>query len=105
MTTTTAVQRLFLSSAHFAVVGASADRSKFGNKVLRWYMTHGLDVVPINPVSRSVMSCCVQRLMEISKKLAQVEGLNTIGGLDDLPSPTSTSVSIITPPSVCAQAV
>jgi hypothetical protein len=39
--------------------------------------------------------------MEISKKLDQVEGLNAISGLDNLPYPSSTSVSIITPPSVC----
>lgn len=44
----------------------------------------------------------VRSLMEISKKLDQVEGLNTIDSLDDLPSPSSTSVSIITPPSVCS---
>jgi hypothetical protein len=32
----------------FAVVGASADRGKFGNKVLRCYQKRGYPCVPIN---------------------------------------------------------
>ncbi|NTW85299.1 MAG: CoA-binding protein, partial [Holophagaceae bacterium] len=31
----------FLASDSFAVVGASVDRSKYGNKVLRCYQQHG----------------------------------------------------------------
>lgn len=50
MSTTPALQHLFISSKSFAVLGASADRSKYGNKVLLWYQSHGLDVVPIHPV-------------------------------------------------------
>ena len=36
----------FLASKRFAVVGASQDRTKYGNKVLRVYMQNDLDVVP-----------------------------------------------------------
>ncbi len=32
-----------------AVVGASNDRSKFGNKALRAYRDQGYEVIPINP--------------------------------------------------------
>jgi predicted CoA-binding protein len=39
----------FLKSPPFAVVGASPDRAKYGNKVLRCYLQHGLPVVAINP--------------------------------------------------------
>jgi uncharacterized protein len=37
-----------------AVVGASADRGKFGNKAVRAFLAAGDDVVPINPHEREV---------------------------------------------------
>jgi len=39
----------FLAAGSFAVVGASKDRGKFGNKVLRAYQESGLPVVGIHP--------------------------------------------------------
>ncbi len=39
----------FLGGKHFAVVGASQDRSKYGNKVLRVYQQNDRNVVPVNP--------------------------------------------------------
>jgi len=39
----------FLAVGSFAVVGASADRAKYGNKVLRCYAQHGLPVVAVHP--------------------------------------------------------
>ena len=39
----------FLSARAFGVVGASADRDKYGNKVLRCYLQHGHRAVPVNP--------------------------------------------------------
>ena len=44
----------FLASGPFAVVGASTDRSKYGNKVLRCYQQHGHEVYPINPKAPEV---------------------------------------------------
>ena len=37
-----------------AVVGASSDRRKFGNKALRAFLAEGHQVVPINPNEREV---------------------------------------------------
>jgi hypothetical protein len=37
-----------------AVVGASSDRSKFGNKALRAFQAEGYRVIPINPNEREV---------------------------------------------------
>ncbi|HLQ38314.1 MAG TPA: CoA-binding protein, partial [Planctomycetota bacterium] len=39
----------FFQAGSFAVVGASTDRDKYGNKVLRCYLQHGLPVVGVNP--------------------------------------------------------
>jgi predicted CoA-binding protein len=37
-----------------AVIGASSDRSKFGNKALRAFRTQGYKVIPINPTEQEV---------------------------------------------------
>ena len=39
----------FLAGAPHAVVGASRDRSKYGNRVLRVYLQNGRPVYPVNP--------------------------------------------------------
>ena len=68
----------FLAGKRFAVVGASQDRSKYGNKVLRVYMQNKLEVVPINPTA------------------AEVEGLTAYPDLASAPGEID-GVSIITP--------
>jgi predicted CoA-binding protein len=50
-----------------AVVGASSDRNKFGNKALRAFRTEGYTVIPINPNER------------------EVEGLKTYSSVLDVP--------------------
>ncbi|KAJ3189642.1 hypothetical protein HK101_008819 [Irineochytrium annulatum] len=72
----------FFKSHTFAVVGASADPTKFGNKVLRWYLERSLDVIPVNP------------------KADAIEGKACIKVIKDLPNPKSTSLSLVTPPAV-----
>jgi uncharacterized protein len=37
-----------------AVVGASSDRNKFGNKAMRAFQSEGYTVIPINPNEREV---------------------------------------------------
>jgi predicted CoA-binding protein len=50
-----------------AVIGASSDRRKFGNKALRAFQAEGYRVIPINPNER------------------EVEGLPTYGSVLDVP--------------------
>lgn len=76
----------FLASPAFGVVGASANRHKFGNKVLRCYQQHGKNVTPVNPNE------------------ADIEGIPCAATIDDLP-PDALSISMITPPAVTAQLV
>jgi predicted CoA-binding protein len=76
----------FLASGSFAVVGASTDRSKYGNKVLRCYQQHGLKAYPVNP------------------KAPQVEGLRAYPSLGALPEPVP-AISVITPPAATEQVV
>ena len=44
----------FLCSSAFGVVGASTDRSKYGNKVLRCYLQNGKKAIPVNPKEAQV---------------------------------------------------
>ncbi|KAF9425725.1 hypothetical protein BGZ94_007281 [Podila epigama] len=77
--------REFFSSAEqkFAVVGASSNRSKFGNKVLRWYQEHGYFAVPVNP------------------KESVIESAACVPNLSSLPgAPADYHISIITPRTV-----
>ncbi|KAK3811428.1 MAG: CoA-binding domain protein, partial [Linnemannia gamsii] len=78
--------REFFSSAEqkFAVVGASADRKKFGNLVLRWYQANGYPaVIAVNP------------------KETTIESLPSVANLSSLPGkPSDYHVSIITPPTI-----
>jgi uncharacterized protein len=71
----------FLNGAPHAVVGASQDRSKYGNKVLRAYLQTNRTVFPVNPTADIV------------------EGLKAYPSLADLPEAIH-GVSIITPPRV-----
>ncbi len=71
----------FLDGTPHAVVGASTDRSKYGNKVLRVYQQNDRAVYPINP------------------KAETVEGLTAYPNLAALPEPVH-GISIITPPAV-----
>ncbi|KAJ8502428.1 hypothetical protein ONZ45_g8247 [Pleurotus djamor] len=76
------IQQTFLASPYYAVVGASKDKSKFGTKVLNWYKERTFQVTPVHP------------------KEAELEGLQTKTSITDLPAPSETSVSVITPPKV-----
>ncbi len=76
----------FLAGKSFAVVGASRDPSKYGNKVLRVYQRHHRKVYPVNPHTE------------------EVEGLNCYPDLKSLPEKVD-GVSIITPPSVTEHVV
>lgn len=78
--------RKYLTGKRFAVVGASQDRAKYGNKVLRVYQQNHLDVVPINPGG------------------GQIEGLDALSDLASLPEPVD-GISIVTPPAVTKKVV
>ncbi|KAF9462449.1 NAD-P-binding protein [Collybia nuda] len=76
------MQKEFLAAPAFAVVGASKDQTKYGTRVLNWYKERNFDITPVHP------------------KEDELEGIKTLNNISQLPSPTTTSVSIITPPKV-----
>jgi len=44
-----------------AVIGASTDRRKFGNKAVRAFLRQGFDVVPVNPHATTIEGLQVYR--------------------------------------------
>ena len=65
-----------------AILGASADRSKFGNKSIRSHAAHGYDVYPVNP------------------KGGEIEGLPVCINLAAVPVQRLTRISVYLPPPV-----
>ncbi|CAM9447558.1 unnamed protein product [Choristocarpus tenellus] len=74
--------QMFLASPRFAVVGASTNRTKFGNKVLRCYSNNGKEVTPVNPREDTI------------------EGLKCVASLSSLTNLHGTAVSVVTPPAI-----
>ena len=65
-----------------AIIGASADRSKYGNKSVRAHLAQGYEVYPVNP------------------KGDEIEGLKAYARLADVPVDHLTRVSVYVPPTV-----
>lgn len=62
-----------------AVVGASNDRLKFGNKALRSYQAQGHEVIPVNP------------------RESEVEGLKSYSTVEDVPGEIDTVLMYVPP--------
>ncbi len=65
-----------------AIVGASTNRKKFGNKAVRAYKNAGYDVYPIN------------------LKEGEIEGLKTYASLDAVPLQRLDMISLYVPPAI-----
>ncbi len=81
MQSTTESIAAFLAGAPHAVVGASSDRGKFGNRVLRCYQRAGRAVYAVNPVGSNIENC------------------PTVASLSQLPEAVH-GISIITQPAI-----
>ena len=69
-----------------AVVGASSNRNKFGNRALRAFRQQGYTVIPINPNE------------------SEVEGLKTYPSVLDVPGPIDMA-SLYVPPAIGEQVI
>ncbi len=68
-----------------AIVGASRDRAKFGNKSVRAHIQAGYDVYPVNP------------------RGGEIEGLQVFGELAEIPVERLDRISMYVPPHVGIQ--
>ncbi len=69
-----------------AVIGASSNRGKFGNRALRAFRQQGFTVIPINPNE------------------GEVEGLKTYGSVLDVPGPIDMA-TLYVPPEIGEQVI
>ena len=70
-----------------AIVGASSDRSKFGNRAVRAYASRDYEVFPIHP------------------RETVIEGHKVYASVNDVPAPELDCISIYLPPAVCLKAL
>ena len=71
-----------MSKPTVAILGASTDRSKYGNISVRAHLQQGYEVYPINP------------------KAETVEGLKAYASLADVPVAAFTRISVYLPPKI-----
>jgi len=76
----------FLAASAFGVVGASTNRDKYGNKVLRCYLQNNRVAIPINP------------------RASTIEGIEAANSIAELPDGVD-SISVITPPTITLEVV
>lgn len=74
----------FMSNKRFAVIGASDNPEKYGNKILKNLKNRGYEVYPVNP------------------RLKEVEGLVCYAGLSDIPCKVDV-VDFVVPPAVTVE--
>lgn len=70
-----------------AILGASADRTKFGNKSVRAHLHQGYEVYPVNP------------------KGGTIEGLTVYRTLSEIPGGAIERISVYLPPAVTIAAL
>lgn len=71
-----------MSKPSAIILGASTDRSKYGNKSVRAHLEQGFDVYPVNP------------------KADEIEGLTAYASLADVPVDQPNRISVYLPPHV-----
>ncbi len=76
-----------MSKPTVAVIGASADRRKFGNKAVRAFAARGYHVFPINPAA------------------TEIEGFKAFKSILDVPADKLDRVSLYLPPALGVKAL
>lgn len=71
-----------MSKPTAAILGASQNRNKFGNKSVRAHLEQGYEVYPVNPAAD------------------EIEGVRCYGSLDELPVSELDRISVYVPPEV-----
>jgi predicted CoA-binding protein len=80
------LRRLKAVKPTVAILGASADRAKFGNKSVRAHLHQGYEVFPVNP------------------KGGEIEGRKVYASLAEIPFPL-TRISVYLPPPIALKAM
>lgn len=94
------IKSFFGASRQYVVTGASNNPSKFGFKILLWYVSHGLSVVPINPKESEILGQqVIKSVPEVMKALGTKKDLSQY----KLSEKDGLSISFLTPPHITIQ--
>lgn len=96
----TRIKSFFGSKREYAVVGATKNPSKFGFKILSWYVNHNLPVVPINPRESEILG---QTVVPSIKELLKAISIKTDISHHHLAIADGLSISFLTPPQITQQ--
>lgn len=95
----TKIKSFFSASRQYAVAGASNNPSKFGFKILLWYVSHDLPVIPINPNAKEILDKeVVPSITNVIK--AFTSSSSKVGESHDISDKDGLSVSFLTPPHI-----
>ncbi|KAI5951934.1 hypothetical protein KGF54_005009 [Candida jiufengensis] len=97
MTMKSKIKTFFGANRQYAVAGASNNPSKFGYKILNWYIKHNLSAIPINPKEKEILNQpVVSNVQTILKAIENHKDLDTYktSKVDGL------SISFLTPPAI-----
>lgn len=75
-----------MSAKRVAIIGASENRDKFGNKSVRAHLRQGWEVFPVHPTAK------------------QIEGIACFGSIEQVPEPIH-RVSMYVPPEIGLQLI
>lgn len=91
------IKTFFGASRQYVVVGASTNPSKFGFKILSWYVSHDLPVIPVNPKESEILGqTVVSSVTKILQSLSSKEKIDH----HDLSAADGLSISFLTPPAI-----
>lgn len=97
MSMKTKIKAFFGPGRQYVVTGASNNPNKFGFKILLWYVSHGLPVIPVNPREKEILDQeVVPSVSELVGAVSRKEsiGSHKLGAVDGL------SISFLTPPHI-----
>ncbi|ABN65076.2 predicted protein [Scheffersomyces stipitis CBS 6054] len=91
------IRAFFGPTRQYAVAGASNNPTKFGFKILSWYVSHNLTAIPINPREQEILGQnVISNVTQILESIVAKSDLNgyKLSDVDGL------SISFLTPPHI-----
>ncbi|KAG7666319.1 uncharacterized protein J8A68_000156 [[Candida] subhashii] len=91
------IKAFFNANRQYAIVGASNNPTKYGYKILAWYLNHNLSIIPINPKEQEILGTkVVNNINDVVKAIASHQDILTYktSSVDGL------SISFLTPPKI-----
>lgn len=93
----TKIKLFFGPTRQYLVAGASNNPTKFGYKILNWYLAHDLNAIPINPREEVILDQKV--VPSVTEVLQSLKNHQDLAGYK-LSASDGVSISFLTPPKI-----